>query len=103
MTKATLEHAASLIEKGWCQGAFAKDKNGKPVVAASPEAVAWCAAGAVMRAMHDKNTWHLSGQIWGAIKSVIGTEQHFSAWGEEKGRQKTDILAVFAAAVSKLQ
>ena len=35
--------------EAWCKGAGARDAAGEPVPADSPDAVAWCLAGAVAR------------------------------------------------------
>jgi hypothetical protein len=44
--------ARSLIakEKNWCQGDYAKDENGRGVGSLSPDAVRWCAMGALYKA-----------------------------------------------------
>lgn len=34
---------------GWCRGASARDVNNLPVVSTSPDAVAWCVAGAASK------------------------------------------------------
>ena len=43
----TVRNAKNLLERGWCQGCAAKDKDGKHVDSRSPYAVEWCIEGAV--------------------------------------------------------
>lgn len=39
--------ARKKIEQGWCKGSYAKDSQGNKVVETSPDAVSWCAIGAM--------------------------------------------------------
>ena len=41
---------ALLADGGWCQGAVARDKNGRLAISTRPEAVRWCAVGAIFAA-----------------------------------------------------
>ena len=43
--------AAEVVDRGWCQGTLAKDRHGAGVMSCDPDAVAWCANGAVYRAV----------------------------------------------------
>ena len=49
-TTALLIRARGFIVRGWCRNADAKDETGQAVHAGSPEAVAWCAYGALKAA-----------------------------------------------------
>lgn len=42
-----LRDAAAVVRRGWCKCARAKDKFGVPVEPKHPDAVAWCALGAI--------------------------------------------------------
>lgn len=49
-----LKLAADLLERsGWCQGSYARDKNERHVPWHAPEAVTFCAVGALMRVSLD--------------------------------------------------
>ncbi len=52
-----LTEALDLIQKGWTKSYHAKDVNGKCVFATAPEAVSFCAAGAVVRAIADNHPY----------------------------------------------
>ena len=41
---------ALLADGGWCQGAVARNKNGRLTISTLPEAVRWCAVGAIFAA-----------------------------------------------------
>jgi hypothetical protein len=44
-----LDEARALIERGWCQGWFAKDARGNNCMEYRPEAVCWCMGGALFK------------------------------------------------------
>ena len=46
-----MERAAELTASGWCAGALARDADGNNVDPNSPKAVAWCAEGALKKAV----------------------------------------------------
>lgn len=46
-TTALLIRARGFLERGWCQGAAARNAEGESVSALSEDAVAWCAVGAM--------------------------------------------------------
>lgn len=48
--KAVVSKAIELLEKGWCQRAFAKDQDGNQVPVDSPDACTFCTLGALIRA-----------------------------------------------------
>ncbi len=47
----TLRIAKSYVLRGWCKYTWARDKNNKPISVFSDDAVSFCAAGAMLRAM----------------------------------------------------
>lgn len=55
-THEILDQARLLIgsEKDWCQGTPAKNASGEVMPAIHPNAIQWCALGAIRRATHDK-------------------------------------------------
>ena len=44
---------SDIVENGWTQGVFAQDENQWHVEYGSPDAVCFCASGAILRAEHD--------------------------------------------------
>jgi hypothetical protein len=51
--KAAAERAATLVESGWTQGTYAKNRDGREVAAFSPEAASWCLHGALRKAARE--------------------------------------------------
>lgn len=49
-TVEVLEHAARLIEAGWCRFSTARTAGNAPTAATSDDAVCWCASGAIFAA-----------------------------------------------------
>ena len=52
-----LEAAAGHIERGWTTGANARDGRGHPVSSEKPEAVCWCAQGAMTKVAWELNLY----------------------------------------------
>jgi len=48
-----MERALALVETGWTQYAYARTRKGRFVDWRSPEAVSFCAVGAILKAMDD--------------------------------------------------
>lgn len=52
MTDLTVEElllmARERLEKGWCQGAYARNSQGDPTSALDPDATSWCLHGSVV-------------------------------------------------------
>lgn len=44
-----LDELGDLIEHGWCQGIYARDKDGKKINELSDKAVCFCISGGIMR------------------------------------------------------
>lgn len=51
------ERAAELVEAGWCQETSAKNATGGAVRWDAEQAVCFCAAGAISRALEDTSGW----------------------------------------------
>jgi len=62
---AVIRRARQLIERGWCQRMEAADKEGRPVIASSPAAVAFCLRGALWRASDDFALAHATRALTG--------------------------------------
>lgn len=84
------------IEKGWCQGCFAIDSEGKHVLPDNPSAVAWCLIGATARSVADGTlSSEEEVEIYRAIfMSGISRCQGFIEWNDAPGRTKEEVLAL---------
>lgn len=79
-----LRDAADLIEPPgrWTRGTLARDEHGLPVAAESPDAVCWCALGAVQRvASADTNArW----DALEAIEAIVAEPAPISHWNDRQ-------------------
>jgi hypothetical protein len=89
-----LREARALIERGWTQGHFARDEDGYPEHEGSPDAVCWCAMGAMSAA--DPNDKY---GLYGALSHAIGDEM-VGMWNDRIGRTKAEVLAAFDKAIA---
>jgi hypothetical protein len=100
-----LQRARNLIEAGWIQGGFAKDAKGNRVACTSPDAVCFCAVGALLRAAHEiapsDHDVYLKAkqQIMNRI-TTIG-EMNITTWNDHTSRD--DVLRVFNQACGEFE
>ena len=86
-----LHRAADLLEEfGWCQGHFAKTVDGRAVSAHSHDAVLFCAVGALAKAARDLSA--------AAGETNFGLDTDLSAWNDERGRTKAEVVSRLRAA-----
>ena len=89
-----LRRAARRIERGWCQGANARDRNDVTVGALDPRAVCWCAAGALSAESVETGGWLPERYWWlrwndapGTVASEMAMALYLAAEiAEEEGR-----------------
>ena len=107
-----LTEARALIERGWTQGASARDKNGDVVSVASVRAVCWCPLGAIRSvtrgldnaAVLDQN---LRARFTLACPVYINHSASYSgaawfsiaAWNDEHTTTQDDVLSAFTKAI----
>ncbi len=94
-TKEILQEALALIEKGWCQGAFAKDKYGYSCPEDSCYAVSYCIIGAISKVSLLKRFINNDGTP--IIAYII--KEDILVWNDAPGRTKGEVIAVFKRAI----
>ncbi len=90
-----LEAAADLLEKpgAWTQGAHARNAAGAPMLVGSrPDAVCWCALGALDRMAPTNDLWDATVQ---AMKEVVG---HVADFNDATGRTQAEVVAALRQA-----
>lgn len=97
-----LHETATLIRKGWCCGADARDTYGSPVAAADPTAMAWSLTGALalVSERNDASLSALSDALWG-ISGVIA-DSSLDSWNNSRGRSQAQTLRMLASASTSL-
>jgi hypothetical protein len=97
-----LREAATLIRRGWCCGADARDCCGVPVAASDPAATAWSLPGAlaVVSERPDTDLVALRDALWG-ISGVI-PDSSLEGWNDAPGRSQDETLHMLAGASTSL-
>jgi len=93
---AKLDEARALVERGWTQDNFAQDASGQLVVSNSPEAVCFCAAGAVGRV---QAPWWES---LAALEKAVGTN-NIVVWNDAPERTQAEVVEAFKRAAAGLR
>lgn len=79
-----------MIEKGWTQGALARDELGAEVWPRHPAASCWCLLGAIRRvALGDTEAEEARQMVFDQLGSVA-----IATWNDTPGRTQAEVLAV---------
>ena len=93
-TKEVLVKARTLVEKGWTQGAFAKDDYGYIVKSTDPKACSWCATGAI-QAVLPKNV------PFSDYTALLTVPNGIVLFNDNLNTTKEDVLKVFDKAIAR--
>jgi len=96
--RATLEAGRARIEFGWTQGTRARNVHEVPVIPESPDAVCWCASGAIDgldAAIHH----HKIGALI-ALERTLGKYSLLTGYNDDPRRTKKDVLNLFDKAIT---
>lgn len=102
-----LREARRLIKAGWCQGAVAKDANGRAIDPGSSTAVLFDPLGAIERAalnLFQGDGRYLTQNYYKgfyAIACGLHTHSAIAAWNDDLARRKEDVLASFELAMEQ--
>jgi hypothetical protein len=95
-----LREARALIERGWTQGEYARDKTGRSVDFLRHDATCVCAAGAVGAANGHWPTSSLPGMRFLSLAvGGDGDESDVLQWNDAPERTQADVLAAFDRAI----
>lgn len=97
----TLLAARTLIDcEGWTQEDYARDSEGQCVDYTDPNAVCFCALGAVYvsNSNSDVRAW-----VNGHLQDVIPPSRYVHEWNDAHGRTKEEVLAAFDRAIAKIE
>jgi hypothetical protein len=92
--------ARALVALGWCQGADAKDADGRMVYAKDPAASTWCVMGALRAA---DPLWNSTFQCAvDAFRSAARLRRSsIAAWNDRPVTTQAYVLAVFDRAIAR--
>jgi hypothetical protein len=102
MTEAEiLREARAKIEKGWCQGYYARDKDGNQTSYDNPNAEAFCSSGAVWSFCSDTVSAHQCSYAGSFLSEALDDPRiTFVHWQDQPGRTKEEVLALFDKAIA---
>lgn len=101
--KDLLTRARERIEKGWCQGAYAKAADGESVSACGPCATSFCIRGAVLAASPMDYPVRVSAYILleNAVEQITQSPgDSLAYYNDAHDRTHVEVLAVFDAAIA---
>lgn len=82
-----------IIEKGWAQGYYAKDAEGRLVDTMDPEACSFCIAGAISRVQR-RSSHRTRTAVFDAVRAVTPNED-IAAYNDAWGRTKEEVIDLF--------
>lgn len=89
-----LTQARRLVKRGWCKGALARTVKGSVCSDDDPEAVEWCAFGAIWKASGRLPNRKALTCLQRSIRRDIGI------WNDAWGRTKAQVLSAFDRAIA---
>ncbi|HEV7564932.1 MAG TPA: hypothetical protein VGO31_03115 [Microbacteriaceae bacterium] len=90
-----LHDAGVLVEKGWCQGAEARDARGTETNVVAPDAAAWSLLGALQATTAADPSTGLQdiGDALAALAELI-MDPSLANWNDSEARTKLEVLSV---------
>ena len=97
--------AADLVEKGWSQNAFARNKNGFSVDPGGDGATSWCLSGALWLVTYGKGTFNRPSDYRTSIlyKLVqdLKLKKFVAAWNDDPDRTQEDVVKLLRDAAKQ--
>lgn len=97
-TKEVLIKAKQLVEKGWTRNVLARNAAGEPVFSNSPEACAFCVAGAIEHAQGDDPDAGM--EAFAVMHDSLGNVS-ITDFNDAATTTHADILAAFDRAIQE--
>src|SRR5215510_9152762 len=89
-TSQILRDAAEIVARGWCQGAWAQDKNDESVAPCSDDAVKWCAIGALILAVRSQPCPDIAGALTALGRAIRMASA--SQWNDNPKRTQAQVV-----------
>lgn len=103
----TLEAARALLARGWTQNVCARNEKGEGVGSRAPEAVCWCALGAINAVTSSSfEGAAVRAAVYQAILDSVRSRHPFldlSGWNDRPNRTQEEVLELFDAAIARLK
>lgn len=107
-----LREAARTVRRGWCTHVLARTRDGAVLSDSmtDPEAVSWCATGAILRACGQRGATPLDGLALEAVTAVEGwlhsrrqLPDSLIEWNDLDARDGDQVADLFEAVASELE
>ena len=80
--------AADVVEKGWTQGAFARDEQGNIRASKHRRAVSWCLSGALFLVFNPQ----FGLRSYKKIRNYLGISPSLSVWNDDLYRTQKEVV-----------
>lgn len=87
-----LRKAAALLERGWCQGAAARDERGHGCHPTAPIACKWCWLGALFVAANEKRNLTNDCERYGR-RAIHNHDAGLPSWNDQPYRTQAEVVA----------
>lgn len=92
-TKDLLRYAATLVMRGWTQGALARAKDGLKCQPEDSTAAEWCAIGAIRRAVDELNVRPARWWIGNACRALrVTINNDVAEWNDAPERTRDEVV-----------
>lgn len=101
-----LERAANRLDKpgAWMKGALASDRNGYIVDPQSPQACAWCLAGAIAKECHDAGCSHFAATVADILVEYLPWNfDDIEVWSDDYRRTQGEVVALLRECAADLR
>lgn len=94
-----LHNARALVEQGWCQGAEARDANGRAIDVGAADAASWSLLGALQATAVADSSTDLQG-IGDAVAALaeLILDPSLANWNDSEARTKLEVLSALKGA-----
>lgn len=120
---AVATRAGEIVERGWCQLKYSRDKNGRETILSGDDASCFCALGAILRAQWELKRegnadylgWdpetdrHVSAgdAVIRALEWVLhlgdNSDNSIPTWNDNLARVQTDVVSAFKSVARRLR
>ena len=98
IVREALKRTLTIVQAGWTQGTWARDRWSHEVSTSSPRACRFCLSAAVSRATQ-RNNYQTRQDVLNALGNVIGKYNTVVGFNDAPGRKKSEVIAVINQAL----
>ena len=88
------EPVAAILERGWCQGVYARDSRGHEVAPSDPSATSWCLRGAIVKAYGETTDASVNYRMMLLDLCDDFKRCSITTWNDTPSRTKAEVVAL---------